>query len=176
MAGEPNTVEELVARIDAAWEALDAQIAGYGDRLMTGPVDHAGWTIRDHLAHLVAWEASVVGILRDGQTQDVTMGVDRVLWEAGDLDAVNEQIRQRTADQSLAEVMADLRATHRELLAVLDTVTIGRLGERWADAVGDASRAPSLMQKVLGNTVEHYPEHGEWIAGIAAGSGAKETA
>lgn len=85
MEQEPQDIAELVARIEAAWNALEAQIAQYPEDVLTGPTDAAGWTIRDHLAHLTAWEASVLG----------------------------------------------------------------------------------FIQKIVGNTVEHYPEHAEWIAAIA---------
>ena len=164
---EPQDVAELIARIEGAWDAFDAQISHYPEDVLMGPTDVAGWTIRDHLAHLTAWEASVLGIIRDGRPQNETMGVDRSLWEADDLDAINEQVRARTADDSLAEVLEAQRATHRDLLAALGTVSHEQLRQRWTDGVGDASDAPTIFQKIVGNTVEHYPEHAEWIAAIA---------
>lgn len=168
MSKQPRNVEELVARIEAAWNTLDAQIARYPEDVITGPTDAAGWTIKDHLAHLTAWEASVMGIIRDGQPQNETMRVDRALWEAGDLDAINEQVRLQTANDSLAQVMEAGRPTHRDLLSALDAITPERLQQRWTDGVEDGSDAPTILEKVIGNTVEHYPEHGEWIAAIAA--------
>lgn len=170
---EPRNFDDLVDGIEEAWNALDAQIARYPDDVITGPTDAAGWTIKDHIAHLIAWEASVVGIIRDGKPQNTTMGVDRTLWEADDLDAINEQIRAETVNDSLARVMEARNSTHRDLLAALDATTMERLGQRWTDAVGDSADAPTILQKVIGNTIEHYPEHGEWIAAIAAS--ARET-
>lgn len=170
MSQEPETVEELVGRIEAAWNALDARIAQYADDVLSGPTDAAGWSIRDHLAHLTAWEGSVLGIIRDGRPQNETMGVDRALWEGDDLDAINERVRARTASDSLAEVLEARSVTHRDLLATLDAVPFERLGQRWTDGIGDASDAPTILEKAIGNTVEHYPEHGEWIAAIAASS------
>lgn len=167
MSQEPGSVEELVARIEEQWRALETQIARYPDDVLSGPTDAAGWTIKDHLAHLTAWERSVLGIIRDGRPQNETMGVDRTLWEADDLDAINERIRAQTANDSLAKVLAAREATHGDLLAALDTVTFEQLQQRWTDGVGDASDAPTVLQKVIGNTVEHYPEHAEWIAAIA---------
>lgn len=167
MTQEPGTVEDLVARIEQAWNALDVQITRYPEAVMTEPVDAAGWTITDHLAHLTAWEASAIGIVRDGRPQNETMGVDRVLWDADDLDAINERTRAQTADDSLAQVLEARKATHRDLLAALDAVPMERLRERWTDGIGDASDVPTILQKVIGNTAEHYPEHGAWIAAIA---------
>lgn len=163
-------MDDLRARIERAWDALETQVAAYPEDVLTGPSGEAGWSIKDHLAHLTAWEAGVVGIIRDGVTQDVTMSVDRAVWDAGDLDAVNERIRVQTADAPLAEVLAARQATHRELLAALRTLTAERLGERWTDGTGDAQDAPTILQKVTGNTVEHYPEHAQWIAAIPAGA------
>ncbi len=168
MSESPATVEDLVASIEDAWSALNAQIAQYTDDELTRPTDATGWTIKDHLAHLTAWEASVIRIVRDGQSQDRTMGVDRALWEAGDLDAINEQIRAHTANDSLAEVMAAWDATHRDLVAALDAVTMEQLHQRWTDGIGDDADVPTILEKVIGNTIEHYPEHGQWIAAVAA--------
>lgn len=167
MEQEPQDIVELIARIEAAWNAFEAQIAQYPEDVLTGPTDAAGWTIRDHLAHLTAWKASVLGIIRDGRPQNETMGVDRALWEADDIDAINEQIRARTEDDSLAQVLEAQRATHRDLLAALATVSIEHLRHPWTDGAGDVSDAPTILQKIIGNTVEHYPEHAEWIAAIA---------
>lgn len=169
MTQQPATVDELVVRIEDAWNALESRIATYQDAVLTGPTDAAGWSIKDHLAHLTAWEGSVLGIVRDGRPQNETMGVDRALWEADDLDRINEQIRLQTANDSLAEVMEARAATHRDLQAALDAATMEQLRERWTDGVGDASDAPTVLEKVIGNTAEHYPEHAEWIAAIAAG-------
>jgi len=165
---EPQSVAELVARIEVAWNEFDGQIARYPDDVITGPTDAAGWTIKDHIAHLTAWEASVVGIIRDGKPQNETMRVDRDLWDADDLDAINEQVRLQTANDSLARVMEARKATHRDLLTVLDAITLEELRQPWTDGVGDSANAPTILQKVIGNTVEHYPEHGEWITAITA--------
>lgn len=167
MSETPSTVDDLIARIEEQWRALDAQISRYSDRDLMEPTDAAGWSIKDHLAHLTAWERSVLGILRDGRPQNETMGVDRALWEADDLDAINNQIREQTANHSLTQVMEARQATHRELLSTLGIVTFEQLQQRWTDGVGDSADAPTILQKVIGNTIEHYPEHGEWIAAIA---------
>lgn len=169
MSQQTESVEGLVARIEEQWRALEVQISRYPADVLTGPADDAGWTIRDHLAHLTAWEGSVLGIVRDARPQNETMGVDRALWDADDLDAINERIRAQTANDSIAKVLETRETTHRDLLAALDAVSVERLRQRWTDGVGDASEAPTILEKVIGNTVEHYPEHGEWIAAIAAG-------
>ena len=57
---EPRNKAELEASIDHWWDALQAVIGRYTEAELTGPTDAAGWTVKDHLAHLAAWERSMV--------------------------------------------------------------------------------------------------------------------
>jgi hypothetical protein len=54
---------ELLADIEPAWAALNAALDRLTPTQMTTIKDGQGWTVKDHLIHLTAWERSIVFFL-----------------------------------------------------------------------------------------------------------------
>ncbi len=163
----PATVAELLRDIDAAWNALNGAIAQLADDQITRPADAAGWTVKDHLAHLAAWENSVLVILRDRRPQHEGLGVDKVIWDAEDIDATNEVVRRDNADAPLDEVRTRLETVHAQLAETIAGMTDDQLQlpvDHWVRGGGDVP----IVSKITGNTSEHYPEHREWLLAIVA--------
>lgn len=163
----PATVDELLRDIDRAWNALNGAIAQLTDEQMTIPADAAGWTVKDHVAHLAAWENSVLVILRDREPQYEGLGVDKVTWDAEDIDATNDVVRQANADAPLDEVRTRLETVHAQLIDTIADMTDEELQlpvDRWVAGGGDFP----VVHKITGNTAEHYPEHREWMLAIVA--------
>ena len=163
----PSTVADLLRDIDAAWNELHGAIAQLTDTQMTGPTDAAGWTVKDHLAHLAAWENSVLVILRDRRPQHEGLGVDKAIWDAEDIDATNEAVRQDNAAAPLDEVRTRLETVHAQLVETITGMTDDELQlpvEHWVREGGDFP----IVHKITGNTSEHYPEHREWMLAIVA--------
>ena len=53
----PRTRADLMARIQRDWAALEETIADLIEEQMSVP-DAGGWSIKDNLAHLTAWEST----------------------------------------------------------------------------------------------------------------------
>ena len=163
----PATVAELLRDIDAAWNALSGAIAQLSDGQMTERTDAAGWTVKDHLAHLAAWENSVLVILRDRRPQHEGLGVDKATWDAEDIDATNEAVRRDNADAPLDEVRTRLETVHAQLVETILEITDAELRlpvDHWVRGGGEFP----VVHKITGNTSEHYPEHREWLLAIVA--------
>lgn len=163
----PATVAELLRDIDAAWNALNGAIAQLSDAQMTGPTDAAGWTVKDHLAHLAAWENSVLVILRDRRPQHEGLGVDKATWDGEDIDVTNEAVRRDNANAPLDEVLIRLETVHAQLVQTIREMTDAELRlpvDHWVSGGGDFP----VVHKITGNTSEHYPEHREWMLAIVA--------
>ncbi|MFN8450760.1 MAG: ClbS/DfsB family four-helix bundle protein [Anaerolineae bacterium] len=109
---------ELLAGIDSEWDRLNAYIDSLTEAQLTQPSDPAGWTAKDHLAHLAVWEESLNALL-DRQPRRERMGIDQATWDSGDIDAINAVIQQRYHDTPLADVRKMLNDTHEQLLAKL---------------------------------------------------------
>lgn len=55
---------EVMLEIETTWAALHSTLARLSEDEMTGVHDQAGWTVKDHLTHLTAWEESVISFLQ----------------------------------------------------------------------------------------------------------------
>jgi hypothetical protein len=167
----PPTKDQLLARIDEGWRSLRAAVGRLSPAQLEGPRSADGWTVKDHLAHLAAWEASAVALLR-GESRPEAMGVDEATFQAG-FDAVNAAVQARSHDQSLEQVLGRLDEVHRQLLVSLDALDDEDLLRSYSSYQPDASgeHVPTpVVAWVIGNTFEHYAEHEPWIQGILAGS------
>jgi hypothetical protein len=91
---------------------------------LTAPGPDNGWSIKDHLAHLTAWEAMLIALLT-GTPLHTAFGLERTQYDAiRSTDELNALIERQRKDRSWEDVWARLQRTHDELLA-----TIARLSD-----------------------------------------------
>lgn len=160
----PETKAELLAWIDREWSSLRQIIDG----LTEGELqvrDAGGWSIKDNLAHLAAWEQFMVGHYLEGQPAAVAMGIDEATMAGDDEDDINEMIFQRSQRRSVADVLADSDRIHVATVAALEATP-------WEDLMRpvtpDDPQARPLLLWVAGNTFDHYAEHAPRIRAHAA--------
>ena len=163
MEHDPTTKEELMARIDQDWSALQVLVGRLPEAAMATPAP-GGWSPKDNLAHLAAWLEVLLSYHMDDRPLHLLAGVDAATLDAMDEDGINDLFWRRSRDRSLAQVMADLEDKHLQVLARLDAMTFENLMRpRYAD---DPERRP-LLGWVAGNTYEHYQEHAAIIRPVA---------
>jgi hypothetical protein len=114
------TNADLIERINRAWPTLEGTLAGSDEAALTTPGGD-GWSVKDHLAHLEAWERYLLALL-ERRSPSAAIGIDLATYRATDDDTLNELIREPTKAQPLSQVLADLRRTHERLLAVVAAV------------------------------------------------------
>jgi uncharacterized protein (TIGR03083 family) len=170
MTDQPDqrlTKAELRTHIDEAWSALQAFIGTLTPHDMTEPTDAAGWTVKDHLFHLAAWESSLIALLERRSRGD-EMGVSPEAWASRDIDRMNEDIRQRHAAQSADEAVARLRDVHARFLAKLDdaALTDDDLYQPYNSYQPESPRTDPIIGWLKGDTYEHYAEHIPWMTAI----------
>jgi uncharacterized protein (TIGR03083 family) len=159
------TVNELLARIQAGWDDLNTFISGLTDEQLTGPTDAAGWTVKDHLAHLADWETSADALLQR-QPRWGLMGLTQAAWDSGEIDHINDVMQKRSRELSLAEVRQRLAATHAALtarVAALDDADLMRPYKHFED--GSDNDEP-VLGYIVGNSFGHYAEHIPWMRAI----------
>ena len=104
---------------------LLAALVGLSEEEITRPGAAGQWSVRDVLAHLLAWEEETVSrldLLAAERPQDFA----RITNEE-ELDAWNARAHQRYAGLPLAEVMRRLAAVQGRILAGLDSLSDERL-------------------------------------------------
>ncbi len=165
----PRDMADVIARINADYAALAATLDGWTEAQQTGPTDAQGWTVKDHITHLAAWEQSMVSLFH-GRPRHEGLGVSAALYESDAIDAINAAIRERHKDVSLAEARGLLADAHRQTLAALDALTFDELFKPYShflpDEPGDDDGSP-IIGRLRGNTFGHYAEHLPWMTAIA---------
>lgn len=162
----PTGKAELLARIGQSRSALE-QVIGPLDPAGIAAPGAAGWSIKDHLAHLAAWQQSLLALL-EGRDRQAAIGLrpgDGV--DAEDVDAVNAFLLARGRERPAPEVLDDFRRTHRQVLAALERLSDADLARPYAHyQPGDDDQRP-VLGWVAGNTYEHDEEHLPVIRALA---------
>ncbi|MBJ7597511.1 MAG: hypothetical protein DLM67_02360 [Candidatus Nephthysia bennettiae] len=153
---------ETLDRIERSWQALDDLAGGLdSDRLQTPVSD--GWTVKDHLIHLAAWEDSLLALL-ESRDRAAAMGAPG-LEEAG-TDAINAAVHVQHRDDAPEEAVSGFRESHRRLLDRLGQLSDEDLSRPYSyyqpDADGPEEPSP-VSGWIAGNTFEHYEEHLAYI-------------
>jgi hypothetical protein len=169
MAERPVTTKaELLTDIDRTWVALNTALDRLTEPQMTTLRDAEGWTVKDHVIHLTAWERSTVFFLQ-GRPRHEGLGVDETVYLNGTDDDINAVIYQQRKDLPLAEALAQFRRTHQELMALLQPLTDEALNRRYRHYLPDEpgkGDGPPAINVIYGNTAHHFAEHLTWIEAL----------
>jgi hypothetical protein len=160
------TREDLLKRINEGWEKLEGFLATLSDEQMTVPSDPAGWTVKDHLIHLGAWEGGIAALLRK-ESRIGYMGISNDLWENGGVDEINDAIFQVNKGKSLAEARQYSKASHEAILSSVGALSDDELNMPYKHYDPSWDNDNPVFGWVVGNTFEHYEEHTPWMAAIA---------
>jgi uncharacterized protein (TIGR03083 family) len=162
------TRDALLAEIETSWNRLQGTIDSLTDKQLTDPTDAAGWSVKDHLAHLAAWENSMV-FLFQGKPRHEGLGVPEAVYLDRTEDEINDAIYKNVRDRSLDTVLSDLNDVHTGMLAILETLTGEDLHRTYShylpDEPGIDDGSP-IIHRVSGNTHEHFDMHGGYIKRI----------
>jgi uncharacterized damage-inducible protein DinB len=167
---EPNSV---VTPIENGWNELTALVESLGPEGLTLEGSD-GWSVKDHLDHIAAWEKSLIALL-DGSDRAAAMGIAA----SGDeeTDAINDAIWKLHRGETPAQALAYFRDTHAELMRLLSGMSDADLQRPYNDYQPNDPREPDdnrpALDWVAGNTWEHYAEHVEWITQLVKDSSAK---
>jgi hypothetical protein len=161
----PANKEELIERIRKAREALDQMIQPLSDIQLSESGTGGGWAVKDHLAHLAAWEQFMLKHYLQRVPSHEAMGIDADTMKNLDEDGINDIIYRRIKDRTAAEVLEEYRHSHAQVLLILEGVSYEELMEPLIP--GEVQARPRILW-VIGNTYEHYLEHRQWISDLFA--------
>jgi hypothetical protein len=156
---------DLLAHIERDWQAINALFDSLSVAQLTTIRNPDGWTIKDHIAHLTAWENSVVYFFQ-GQPRHAGLGIAEAIYLAADIDATNAVIFQAHRDDPLAAVLERFKTVHAQVMSLLEPLTDEDLAQPYVHYLpyepGEGA-GPPAMNVVYGNTSNHYREHHAWI-------------
>jgi hypothetical protein len=156
---------DLLKDIERDWNAINTFLADLTESQWTGIKNADNWAIKDHVAHLSAWENSVIAFLT-GTPRHEGLGVAENLYLNEGIDAINAQIFKTHANDSLAQVKAQFQKTHSDLMQIIDTLSDDDLKKPYSHYLPDEpgeGDGPPAIKVIYGNTAHHYREHQGWM-------------
>ena len=155
----------LIRAIDDEQAALDELLAKLDEQQMTQPGVYGELSIKDVLAHIVAWErmehewlqASLRGETVIRFAPGYELGTDDAERQ---VDRLNERIYQENKDKTVQAVLGELGAAQQQIVQTVQALS--------DDDLNDPQRfdwweGEPIWTSIAGNTYEHVREHRELI-------------
>src|SRR5947209_8859408 len=111
---------QLLRRVHTAWEALEQSFAALSEARLTEPGVSGEWSVKDILAHVTTWEAEALKYL----PLIVEGGTPPRYASEGGIDVFNARMADHKRALSLADVLGQLRETHRRLIDYIEGVCL----------------------------------------------------
>ena len=158
--------DALLKRTQEERAALDDVYVTLTDDELCAPVLDGGWTMKDALAHITAWEQRVL------KASAATARGEQNVWpEPGytmaDVDRLNERDYLANKERPLADVRRDAQASFADYVRWIEGFTPDQIAGELRDTPGI-----KLEQIIRANGDEHYREHLDAIEAWWAGQGA----
>jgi len=161
----PQQKADLLQRIGSSRAALDQTVGQLSERQLATPGPDGGWAVKDHLAHLAAWEHKLLAMIH-GQPGYVGLQVDAAIYEHSNIDELNAILHQRFKTLSPTEALAESRQSYEQLMATVEQLSAADLSAPYAPNDSDDDRR--IIDGIIDNTYDHYDEHRAAIEQIAA--------
>jgi len=165
---------QLLAHIERDWTAINALFDSLTEAQLTDIRNPDGWAIKDHIAHLTAWEQSVIAFLT-GKPRHTGLDVPEAVYSNDHIDKINAVIFNKRKDLPLDEVRQTFQSIHQHLMGLIAPLTDDDLKKPYTHYLPDESgegQGPPAINLIRGNTTEHYREHQEWIEDMLKTTGA----
>lgn len=161
----PVTKAELLERLPPARAALEAVLAPLSEAEMVSP-GFEGWSVKDHLWHIVAWQRLIIAHLRD-DSDHAEAGMERAAYATASLQQLNDRLHARNRDRSWSEVVEALPTTYDDLIRFIDRMTDIELQQPyWLDE----PNGRTVMEKITGDSYRHDLGHRRFILELLARS------
>ena len=141
--------EQLLARLDRAWQDFEESYAGLTDAELLTPGVTGQWSVRDIIAHVTWWEEEALTHL-----PHILEGVrpPRYSVKYGGIDAFNALMTERRAGLSLAAVLRQHDDVHTRLVEYVRAAP--------EELFATETR---FRRRLKWDTYHHYPIHAKAI-------------
>lgn len=118
----PTNKAQLLSAMQQEHEALDKALAALSPDQLTYVSKTTQWSIKDVLAHLLAWEQMCLGWYKAGLRGE-TPPLPAKGYNWAQIPALNRAIYERYHDCVLAEVLKQYRTSYRQMLKTVQGLT-----------------------------------------------------
>ena len=144
--------EQLLKDILTERRRLEKNLSVLSAEDMIRPGVTGTWSVKDILAHLIAWERLFLDWYSTG-IRGCRPAVTPVGMSQKTIDALNQQIYVKNQTRSLDDILAEFHASYQEIITIIETIPEedmfihGRYS--WTDKL-------TLADYIAGNTCNHY--------------------
>ncbi|HEX8922205.1 MAG TPA: DinB family protein [Pyrinomonadaceae bacterium] len=139
---------ELLERVREAHEKLTKALEGLTEEEATRVGLNPQWSIKDALAHVVAWE--IEGVRAISEIQSNTWKPQK--FDKQSIDAFNAHAVESRRENSMSQVRSEFDEAHREMEHIIVTLL--------PDEVDESSPAYKFVE---GTTFRHHTHHAAQI-------------
>jgi hypothetical protein len=136
-----NTAENIIENVESSYDHILNLCKDMPRKALVEPALPNGWSVKDTVAHLAAWDWRCAELLGEAHYTDAPLKASPAV------NALNEEIYQERQDWSWEEVESDFRGAQRALLSAIRQLPPERLND------------PFIRRTILEETCEHHQEH-----------------
>jgi hypothetical protein len=164
LPAEPSTISELLDRVQIDWAALEFVVGGLSEAELTAPGPEV-WSVKDHLAHIAEWERGCTAVLGH-RPQWQGFDIEQSIYVGLDIDRLNDVLYQRHRGSSVGEVKTLANSAHADIVAAISHLADADLRRTVGEYGMSSNPDRRLLEKIAGDTYEHYAEHAGWIKAL----------
>lgn len=135
------TIEAIIEKIETSYADLVRLYRNMPVSKIIEPGLSNGWSVKDLVAHLAAWEGRCASLLQESHTSDTPLQAEP------DVAALNHETYYEHQALSWEEVQFDAHAAHRDLIKAIRDLPADRLDNE------------VVRRAIAAETWEHYAEH-----------------
>ncbi len=152
---EASIKTQLLADIDEEWAHVERICAGLTEGELVAPGADGGWSVKDTLCHISAWEKYLLDRLGYALTGQKPLYPAMSNWD--DVNRFNAQVYAENKDRPLNSVIIEFHNLYRGVMTVLESLDEAQLSMPYSYDFPDDHL--SLLLLIRANTCDHYREH-----------------
>jgi hypothetical protein len=150
----PTSKTQLLEQARTGYAKLQADLTPLSPAEMTAPDMVGPWSIKDVLAHLLAWQHMVRDWYLAGKRGETpATPSEQYTWR--EIPALNQAIYETHRDRPLADVQAEFEASHQEIVELMEAMSNDEL---FTPQVYAWTKSTTLGSYFTSATSSHY----EW--------------
>jgi uncharacterized damage-inducible protein DinB len=149
--------------------ALQAFIKTLSEHDLSVPVDASGWTIKDHIAHLAAWQIGIAVLLQGGKRWEAMGLSSAFVKKTKGFEAINAAMQRKHSRMTTRQVLDFLSNADAQFTFALSKLSSADLQKSYAHFSGETlteRTSQPIMGWIDGDSCHHFVEHLPWMQQI----------
>lgn len=154
----PTNHAELLAFMQEQWNGFVRASDALPDDVWLSAKNADGWSIRDHVGHVMLWTQAELPLLTNGAPIQKNAGIPDDVWNSTDSNAVNEWFRKKLQQMTPAEIRTERDRDFPRLVEAVAKFTDADLA-RPARVSGLEESDRPLLTVMSENYGLHFDDH-----------------